>query len=130
MPTIRLQRPGAEELAALFDAVGWGTNQVDVVAQSIAVYPCTLCARTPQGQLVGYLSAFSDTLVSTLLGELVVHPRWRRQAIGRALLDALEQRYPSAPIYIKAMGESRAFYEAIGFKVPKAEFTVMFKRPR
>lgn len=127
--SVFVQPPGPEELASLFNAVGWGQNDPSVVGQSIAAYPFTACARTEAGQLVGYLSAFSDGVMSTLLGELVVHPAWRRQGVARSLLAALERGYPSAPIYIKALGESKHFYEAMGFKVPKAEFTVMFKRP-
>lgn len=127
--SVLVQPPDPEELAGLFNAVGWGQNDPSIVGQSIAAYPFTACARTEGGKLVGYLSAFSDGVMSTLLGELVVHPEWRRQGVARSLLTALERSYPSAPIYIKALGDSKHFYEAMGFKIPKAEFTVMFKRP-
>ena len=130
MPTfVTLQRPQSEELVNLFSTVGWGENTAALVGKSIAAYPCTVCARTDSGELIGYLSAFSDEVMSTLLGELIVHPQWRRQGLARSMLSALERRYPNAPIYIKALGESKHFYEAVGFKVPKAEFTVMYKRP-
>jgi GNAT superfamily N-acetyltransferase len=126
---VHIQRPEASELASLFDRIGWGSNPVEVIAQSMAAYPCTICARTAEGTLVGYLSAFSDEVISTLLGELVVHPAYRRRGVASAMLAVLEQRYPDAPIYIKALGESKLFYAARGFKQPKAELTVMFKHP-
>ena len=121
--------PEPAELAQLLDLVGWGINPVEVVARSVAAYPCTLCVRTEEGKLVGYLSAFSDEVMSTLLGELIVHPHFRRRRVATSLIRALEHRYPHAPIYIKALGESKLFYESCGFRRPKAELTVMFKRP-
>jgi GNAT superfamily N-acetyltransferase len=126
---VELQRPEASELASLLDCVGWGSNPVEVIARSIAAYPCTICAKTQEGALGGYLSAFSDEVISTMLGELVVHPAYRRRGVASAMLAVLEQRYPDAPIYIKALGESKLFYAARGFKQPKAELTVMFKHP-
>jgi GNAT superfamily N-acetyltransferase len=126
---VELQRPDASELASLLDCVGWGSNSVEAIARSIAAYPCTICAKTEEGALVGYLSAFSDEVISTILGELVVHPAYRRRGVASAMLAVLEQRYPDAPIYIKALGESKLFYAARGFKQPKAELTVMFKHP-
>jgi GNAT superfamily N-acetyltransferase len=126
---VNIQRPQASELASLLDCVGWGSNPVEAIARSIAAYPCTISAKTEEGALVGYLSAFSDEVISTMLGELVVHPAYRRRGVASAMLAVLEQRYPDAPIYIKALGESKFFYAARGFKQPKAEIIVMFKHP-
>ena len=128
-PSVQIERPRAEELVQLFVAVGWEAARVDDLATSVSAYPCTICARSAEGELVGYLSAFSDEVMSTMLGELVVSPRWRRRGVGASMLAALEQRYPNAPIYIKALGASKHFYEAVGFRVPKGEFTVVFKFP-
>jgi GNAT superfamily N-acetyltransferase len=125
----RIQRPKAQELSALFTAVGWGEHSEAVLEKSISAYPCTVCARTLNGELVGYLSAFSDKVMSTVLGELLVNTDWRRQGVAKSMLAVLERQYPDAPIYIKALGESRHFYEAVGFKVARAEVTVLFKTP-
>jgi len=48
-----------------------------------------------------------------------------------AVTYTVEQQRPDAAqlAYIKALGEARAFYAARGFKVPRTEMTVMFRRP-
>jgi predicted GNAT family N-acyltransferase len=67
--------------------------------------------------------------MTTMLGELIVHPLHRKAGVATGIMRLIEDLYPSAPIYIKALGESKKFYEQYGFKVPKAEMTVMFKKP-
>ncbi|MNW02814.1 Acetyltransferase (GNAT) family protein [compost metagenome] len=64
-----------------------------------------------------------------MLGELVVHPAVQGMGIGRALMQRVEQAFPGVPIYVKAMGQAKHFFAACGYREPKAEVTVMFKRP-
>lgn len=118
-----------EELAQLFRTVGWGDDPVEVLAKSLAAYPCIVHTRSEHGQLVGYASAFSDGALSTMLGELIVHPSHRRRGIASRLLRMVEERYPGVPIYVKALGEAKHFFLARGYKLPRVEMTVLFRRP-
>jgi len=126
---VALERPDPAELNELFVALGWGQHSLDVLASSIRAYTATLCARTPRGLLVGYASAFSDCSLTTMFGEFVVHPKFQRQGIGTAMMRVVENEFPSAPIYVKALGASLDFYAALGFRVSSAPVTSMFKRP-
>jgi GNAT superfamily N-acetyltransferase len=126
---VALERPDPAELNDLFVALGWGQHSVDVLESSIRAYTATVCARTPQGLLVGYASIFSDCVLSTMFGEFVVHPRFQRQGIGKAMMHAVENEFPSAPIYVKALGASLDFYAALGFRTSTTSVTSMFKRP-
>ena len=87
------------------------------------------CARDEHRQLVGYVSAFSDGALSTMLGELGVHPNHRRRGVASMLLRAVEEQYRGIPIYAKALGDAKHFFLARGYKVPSVEMTVLFKRP-
>ena len=120
----------ATEVHALFVAVGWSTESVRIIKQSLAAYPCKICARDEEGSLVGYASVFSDGVMTTMLGELIVHPQHRRKGVGRGIMGQIERLYPDAPISVKALGGSRLFYQSIGFKEPKAAMAVLFKRPQ
>jgi len=127
--TLHVGATSPEELAQLFRAVGWGEDSVDDLAKSLRAYPCILHVRDENGQVVGYASAFSDRALSTMLGELVVHPNHRRRGVASRLLNAVEEQYPGVPIYVKALGDAKHFFMARGYKVPRAEMTVLFKRP-
>ena len=118
-----------EELGALFVEIGWGQHSAEQLERSINAYPFVAHARTGTGALVGYATAFSDGVLSTMLGELVVHPEHQRQGIAAELLARVEAKFPNAPVYIKALGEAKHFFVARGYKVPRTELTTMFKKP-
>jgi len=128
--SVALERPTAQELSDLLRAVGWGEHSISTLDASIRAYSATVCARSERGELVGYASAFSDGAITTMLGEVVVHPAHQRRGVGRAIMRCIEHAYPSAPTYVKALGESRAFFEKLGFRCPATPVTTMFKRPR
>jgi GNAT superfamily N-acetyltransferase len=111
---INCVRPHALELAKLLEAAGWGVNALDALESSIAAYTETVCARALDGALVGYVSVFSDGVFTTMFGEVVVHPDHQRQGIGREMFHAIEKRFPNAPMYVKTLGKSEKFFQAIG----------------
>jgi predicted N-acetyltransferase YhbS len=127
--TFTAERPGAQEVYDLFVAIGWPVESARTIKKSLSAYPCKICARTETGDLVGYASVFSDEVMTTMLGELIVHPQHRRAGVGTGMMTLLESIYPNAPVYVKALGESKLFYAHLGFKAPNAEMTVLFKKP-
>ncbi len=127
--TVTLERPESAELADLFVAVGWGPQSREVLESSIRAYTATVCARMPPGRLVGYASVFSDRCLTTMFGEFVVHPEFRHQGIGKAMMRLVELHFPRAHIYVKALGDSVGFYRALGFRASSAPVTSMFKQP-
>ncbi|MFT3721285.1 GNAT family N-acetyltransferase [Pseudorhodoferax sp.] len=119
----------ASEFARLLDSVGWGGDD-DAAAfeRSYAAYPLVVHAREADGTLIGYVSAFSDGAYSTMLGELIVHRDAQGRGVGKALMRRVEDEWPGVPIYVKAMGGAKHFFQACGYRVPSAEMTVLFKR--
>lgn len=125
---IHCERPHAVELAQRLELAGWGVNALDELESSIAAYTETVCARAFDGLLVGYVSVFSDGVFTTMFGEVVVHPEFQRQGIGRAVFQAVERRFPRTPMYVKTLGESQAFFEALGFKSSTQPLSIWFKQ--
>jgi GNAT superfamily N-acetyltransferase len=110
-------------------SVGWGSDySEELVQRSLAAYPFVAHARSENGVLLGYVSAFSDRAFSTLLGELAVHPEAQRKGIGRALLSAVETEFVGVPVYVKPLGEAKRFFSACGYRAPTVEMQVLFKR--
>lgn len=119
----------AQEFSSLMACVGWGGDYTEeLVQRSMTAYPFIAHARNPQGQLLGYVSAFSDYAFSTMLGELVVRPDAQGQGIGRALLHAVEQAFQGVPIYVKPFVAAQEFFLACGYQPPASGMTVLFKR--
>ncbi len=118
------------EFGDLMESVGWGKGYDEAsFLRTCSAYPLIAHARADDGGLLGYVSAFSDGAFTTMLGELVVHPAAQRCGVGRALMRAVEAEFPSVPVYVKALGEAKRFFEACGYRQPAVEMTVLFKMP-
>ena len=120
-----------QEFGHLMASVGWGSGYDEASFElSHRAYPLVVHARAGSGALLGYVSAFSDGAFTTMLGELVVHPDAQGSGIGRALLSAVEAEFPGVPVYVKALGNAKRFFEACGYRSPSEEMTVLFKKAR
>lgn len=118
-----------QEFGHLMESVGWGSGYDEALfVRSNGSYPLVVHARADSGALLGYVSAFSDGAFTTMLGELVVRPDAQGMGIGRALLSAVEAEFPGVPVYVKALGHAKRFFEACGYRNPGKEMTVLFKK--
>lgn len=121
------------EYAELMASVGWGVRQdydQDKIKKSIESYPFVAHIRNHEGQLVGYVSAFSDGAFSTFISELVVHPHHQGIGLGSKLLNAVEKRFEGVPIYAIVLASEKEFFIRQGYARPKRELIVVTKRNR
>ncbi|MHB1532837.1 GNAT family N-acetyltransferase [Acidithiobacillus sp.] len=125
------KRISPSEFASLMASVGWGAEgdyDPGLVRQSIRTYPFVAHARTEDDALVGYVSAFSDGVFSTFIGELVVHPKFQRQGVGTQLLQAVESNNAGVSIYAKPFTDQQGFFLRNGYCLPKRAMSVVSKR--
>lgn len=118
------------EFSYLMAAVGWGnTSDYDAtsVSRSLDSYPFIAHARSSDGVLVGYVSAFSDGAFSTFIGEVVVHPEYQSVGVGSMLLAAVEAEYRGVPVYAKPFRDQEGFFLRNGYRQAARPMSVLFK---
>ncbi|MCF6337982.1 MAG: GNAT family N-acetyltransferase [Gammaproteobacteria bacterium] len=119
----------AKELTALRNSVNWFRHSSCAdIERSIEAYPFTAQARNSAGKLIGYLSAFSDDVFTTMIGELLVHPDYQRRGIGTALLKKAELRYPGIPVQAHSPSGCLSFFTRQGYTSPEQTMRVVLKK--
>ncbi|MEW6545523.1 MAG: GNAT family N-acetyltransferase [Bacillota bacterium] len=115
--TIRAWReedfPAIQEISS---GEGWLTPKVRPSEAFLAwerSYPALVAVH--EGEVIGFLRALTDGEVTTYVAELAVVPRFRRQGIGRALIEACHRLCPHTRLDVLLIGSADAFYEATGF---------------
>jgi GNAT superfamily N-acetyltransferase len=106
-----------EAMAALSEAEGWvtaGTRPGEARLAWQRAWPALVVYET--GDLIAFLRAISDQVVTTYVGELLVAPRWRARGIGTALLDACQALAPRTRLDLLSMPDATRFYERAGFR--------------
>lgn len=108
-----------DELLALYESVGWTayTGDPDLLRAAIAGASCVVTARR-EGKLVGLARALSDGATICYLQDVLVHPAEQRRGIGRALVEAVLDRYRTVRQKVLLTDDEpgqRAFYESLGY---------------
>lgn len=120
-----------DELAELMESVGWGSKHdydSDEIKKSIDSYTFVAHIRDSDGQLVAYMSSFSDSAFSTFIGELVVHPTYQGKGLGKELLNIVENKFNGVPIYANPFEPEKEFFIRRGYSEPKRPMVVVSKR--
>jgi len=107
-----------DELLVLMQACGdaaCACIDAERMEQAIENSPYVAQARDAGGNLVGYLSAFSDSARAVFIADFMVHPLWRRLGIGRRLMQQLEAHYAGVPVQLEADSAALPFFEKLGY---------------
>ncbi|WP_239133667.1 GNAT family N-acetyltransferase [Rugosimonospora africana] len=108
-----------DQVIALYDAVGWSayTKAPAVLRAAIAGSSYVVAARRGE-TLVGLARAVSDDATICYLQDVLVLPQEQRGGVGRALVQAVLDRYRSVRQKVLLTDDEagqRAFYEALGY---------------
>ncbi len=108
------------DLVTLYDAVGWHAYTKDPRSLVEAVRNSTyVVSLWEEGQLVGLARGLSDDVSIFYLQDVLVHPAWQDQGLGRRMVEQCLQRF--AHVRQKVLltdneNRQRHFYTSLGFQ--------------
>jgi len=83
-----------DQLAQLYEAVGWEAYTRDLKGLAQAVENSTLVvAAWAKDALIGLIRCLSDDVSIVYLQDILVHPDWQGQGVGRRLTETCLERY-------------------------------------
>lgn len=115
----RDERPGAEDLVGLYEAVGWAVYARDPgrLEAAIANSAYVVTARAA-GDLVGLARCISDDISIAYLQDILVHPDHQRAGIGRSLMERCLERFAGVRQVVLLTDDrpdQLGFYGSLGF---------------
>ena len=103
----------ADQFLALAQAV-WPRDWYDPSTISLALERTTNMGAFDGQRLVGCVRALTDGYLFATVPELLVHPDYQRQGIGRELMRRAVSAAPRQGLFLGAQPQSVAFFERIG----------------
>lgn len=98
---------------------GWA-HRISSLEQFTALVNASACnfIALKEGQVIGYIRAITDGLSNGYISMLVVDPAYRKQGVGRDLVQAVINSAPGATWVLRAGHEGSAnFFEKLGFEI-------------
>ena len=113
------QIPGRDELAGLYDAVGWVayTRDLDSLERAMQGSSHVVTARRG-GRLVGLARVVSDGATIAYLQDVLVRPEEQGNGVGRRLVTEVLAPFETVRQQVLLTDDEpgqRAFYESLGF---------------
>ena len=119
-PVKVLQDIDNDALKALYNSVGWTgyTKDIGVLRKAIEGSSHVVVVEE-DGKLIGLARALSDDATMMYIQDILVHPAHQGKGIGKALVNALLERYRHVRqkvLLTDARPQQLQFYAALGFK--------------
>lgn len=109
----------SEAVLGLYAAVGWTAYTREPEVLQAALRGSSFVAAAFDGdRLLGLVRAVSDDASICYVQDILVDPAAQRRGVGRALLEAVADRYPHVRQHVLLTDDEpaqRAFYESLGF---------------
>jgi ribosomal protein S18 acetylase RimI-like enzyme len=113
-----------DEIARLYESVGWSTYTKDINSLKIAFENSTLVnlAVNEEGKVIGLTRSISDKVSIHYLQDIIVDPSYQRKGVGRKLLDETLEYFKEVRTHMILTDDEEKqllFYSSLGFKNTK-----------
>lgn len=108
-----------QAISDLREAVGWDRLDEDYAAL-LKGYWATVGSFDSNGTLIAWCAIVSDGVRHAVLIDVIVHPSFQGQGVGRQLVaQAIEhiRAYSISIIHVDFLPEKAKFYERCGFRI-------------
>jgi GNAT superfamily N-acetyltransferase len=115
------------ELNELFLTNNWDIKPIEKIDKSLLLSWGWIAARTNENRLVGFVQVLSDEIMHAYIFRMIVHPEFRNQGIGTAIMEELMKILKEnnlKPALVASPGRS-SFYEKFGFSIDPKGCTAM-----
>jgi len=115
----------AEELAGLFNAVGWSSGRHPLKLQAALLGSHRVRSAWDGQRLIGLINVLADGCMTAYIHFLLVSPEYQRHGIGGKLLQDLLTEYKDyLKIFLVADHDNEGFYQRFGFRKREGIFPV------
>lgn len=116
-----LSRVTPEQIARIYESVGFGDSlayleRPDFKSRLFGPGLHGFFAFDEHGTLLGFLRAFSDSIVVAWIAEICVRPEFQRKGIGSALLLSASRDFSNLALYADSFAHTLEFFRSCGLK--------------
>ncbi|MEX1514396.1 GNAT family N-acetyltransferase [Enterococcus sp. C46] len=110
-----------DEISELYKSVGWTHYTKDTARLEKAFEQSeSLIKRNGEGKIIGVVRWITDCATIAFIQDILIHPRYQRQGIGKALLNEVLEKITSyGLVQIELLTDdtekTKKFYESVGF---------------
>nr|YP_009391755.1 hypothetical protein [Acrosorium ciliolatum]ARW59899.1 hypothetical protein [Acrosorium ciliolatum] len=123
------------ELEQLCDSVGWvrrPLKKIKIALENSFLIACIFYYNNSQKKLIGFARATSDNSFNATIWDVVVHPEFQGQGLGRVLINQTVKQlrnYDISTITLFADPQVIKFYNHLGFIIDPDGVKGMFWYP-
>lgn len=94
-----------DEISELYKSVGWTHYTKDTARLEKAFEQSeSLIKRNGEGKIIGVVRWITDCATIAFIQDILIHPRYQRQGIGKALLNEVLEKITSyGPVQIELL---------------------------